>query len=63
MAAISVSVLVVGLDLTVLSLALPTMAASLHRWRDRGGQRAACAGFPAPAFRAAAAGSGGLARA
>jgi MFS transporter, DHA2 family, multidrug resistance protein len=30
MAAISVSVLVVGLDLTVLSLALPTIAASLH---------------------------------
>jgi MFS transporter, DHA2 family, multidrug resistance protein len=30
MAAISVSVLVVGLDLTVLSLALPTMAASLR---------------------------------
>ncbi|HLH84810.1 MAG TPA: MFS transporter [Trebonia sp.] len=30
MAAISVSVLVVGLDLTVLSLALPTIAAALH---------------------------------
>jgi len=30
MAAISVSVLVVGLDLTVLSLALPTIAADLH---------------------------------
>src|SRR3974377_1633681 len=30
MAVISVSVLVVGLDLTVLSLALPTIAATMH---------------------------------